>query len=174
MSSWFVFSQPIHKSATIEPFSMKTSTTGINNCSSNIECFEVHRIPGFQGLTGFEPQYQIELMLRPAIPRDTDVRVVRCSTPSECNIDNITADSRFEDSSCDCQVRILRPPLMRGITCRFRSEDFCHDVTTLLRFTQTSGGSEEPANVITILTMEGVSCLYGQSINEPHVPKKAV
>ena len=134
-------------------------TTDGNNCSSNIQRFVVHRIPGC------EPQYQIQLMLRHAIPGDTDVRVVRCSSPSECNIDNVTADSFFGNSSCDCLVLqpmgTPRSPLLR---VRCGSEEFRQEDTTLLRFTRTSHCSEGPENVIVILTMEGESCLYGQSI----------
>ena len=92
------------------------------------------------------------------------MRVVTCSSPSECNIDNITADSFLGDSSCDCQVPLRMSRSRRGITCTL-SNDFFQEGTTLLRFTRTSDDcSEEPANIIMILTMEGVSCLYEQSI----------
>ena len=137
-------------------------TTDGNNCSSNIERFIV-----VQRAPGFVPQYEIQLILRHAVPNDTDVRVVTCSSPSECNIDNITADSFSDDSSCNCErlqpSRIRMPPLMRGIGCRCGNEEFCLEGTTILLFTQTGDCREEPANIMLIITMEGTSCLY-----EPH------
>ena len=122
------------------------------------------------------PQYEIQLILQHAVPNVTDVRVVTCSLPSECNIDNITADSFFDDSSCECQVfppqRIPIPPLMRRIQCMCGGEEFCREGTTLVWFTRTGDCSEEPANILLIIMMEGASCLYIWTINEQHLPKR--
>ena len=133
-------------------------STNVNPCSNGIRSFSVSSI---ETTEGFVPQYAIRLFTSYFVPTDTAVRVTTCSSPSQCNLDNITADSCFSNSSCECDV-LSSSNAEKRVSFRCGREGFSRDGTTVLWFQLTSDcdGSGMPRAVLLILRMEGKSAPY--------------
>jgi len=124
-----------------------------NNHCSDIRSFGVSQI---ETTDGFIPQYAIRFRTSYSIPTDTAVRVVTCSSPSECNLDNITAESCYSNSSCGCDV-LRASNAERRVSFRCGREDFALDGTTVVWFQRRPDCSGMRGAVVLILRMEGKS-----------------
>ena len=124
-----------------------------NNHCSDIRSFGVSQI---ETTDGFIPQYAIRFTTSYSIPTDTAVRVTTCSSPSECNLDNITANSCYSNSSCGCEV-LVASNAERRVSFRCGHEEFSRDGTSVVWFQRTPGCHGMPGAVVLILGMEGKS-----------------